>query len=288
MTQLDELVGLARRQPILIGGLAVGAFGIYRLAGGQFGSSAPAAAAVTPTADASGAPTPVAVGNNSDPFAGDSGTGTLGWSGGIGVTPGDVASAIADAIAGIVTPPDSSPVDTPPPAQLPPPGNPVYGQCGPMPLYVQAPGTRRICLNGSWQDVPIGATLPPPITPPVVIRPPDPTPPASSPATSPAPSPAPKPAWAPIGGTAPSNATGAIRVARGTYRLYRVAGGVIPSTTPFRDVTLDAFVAYTDQRATYQWPAEKSQRILVRILGAGHAGSFISPLQSGVTYYDRP
>lgn len=175
-SQVDELVAFGRRQPLLVAGLAVGAFGIYRLAGGQFGSPS----AVTDTAVDSGAPTPVPVSpSNSDPFGngGDVLGGSAGY-GGVGLTYEDLASAIADALAG-------SPAPTPTPTPTPTPGTlPGSVVCGALPSYPPAAGTRRICLNGRWQDVPIGTTLPPTTPRPQPPRVPTPTPPAPTPAAT--------------------------------------------------------------------------------------------------------
>lgn len=136
--QAAELAAFAKRQPLLVAGLAVGAFGIYRLAGGQFGIGTP----VTDTAAAGDAVTPVPVSpSNSDPF-GNGGSVLGGYDG-----YGDIG-------------PSPTPAPIPTPGTTPGSGSTA---CGPMPLYAQPPGTRRVCVDGTWQDVPNGTPLPAPL-----------------------------------------------------------------------------------------------------------------------------
>lgn len=122
MSQAGQFLAFARRQPILVGGLAVGAFGIYRLAGGQFGASAP----VTDTAPPADALSPVAVSpSNSDPFGvGGDVLGGYNGIGGTGLNTADVAAMIAAAIPPprpvrrmVVT--ESAPAVAPAPAAAP-------------------------------------------------------------------------------------------------------------------------------------------------------------------------
>lgn len=88
-------------------------------------------------------------------------------------------------------------------------------------------------------------------------------------------------------GGPPAGATGAVDVKAGRYRFYNVTGspGVIDATAPFVTTTVAAFCASFDSRRTYQWPAEKSKRMLVQLLDGPHAGSYFHPHQDGVTEY---
>lgn len=96
--------------------------------------------------------------------------------------------------------------------------------------------------------------------------------PTAAPVTAPPPAPAAKPA-------APTVST--ITVKAGTYRWYSVSGGKV---TSFKTVAVKAFSANVDRYATYPWPAEKSQRILVRITSGAHSGLYFSPAQAGVSF----
>lgn len=171
-------------------------------------------------------------------------------------------------------------------------------EVGQFPSFVPAVPDAGTSPGGGygWWDPSAPPAPPPPINgvPPV----PDPVTTPISPGAQPVPLPilpptpgpgaAPVPAarsWAPAAmGAPPASATGAIVVRGATYRFYSVVGGKI---TGYRDVPVGAFSAWTAARATYPWPSQNSQRILVRIISGGHQGNYFSPLQTGVTPYTR-
>ncbi len=163
MNPLQTAIAAIRRRPLL-GVAAVGVGGVLVYASRN--RAAPGDAAGTPAGSPVAGPS----------LATGSATSLPGYGSGPSFTGGDLSIAdlasaaregnalLVDQIARLI-----GAVNNPSSSQPAP-----NSACGPIPLFPQPPGTRRVCQNGAWRDVPItgtggGVTPPPgpgPVTPP--------------------------------------------------------------------------------------------------------------------------